>query len=391
MSNHDEGSAKERDKRAQQAAYLRARHNFSQDEIGRLLGGVSQSHVSRLLTHATDRGWLVTELHFNERNISAEALREIQHLMEPRRLVARFEEIRMRTGRMTPNIRVFDSGSESPTSGAFEIRCRRFGRSAAGRLEELLRQSSAVGLTWGRTVSSLIDGLAATNRSHRPDKPIIFAPVSAELITLAAPDYSSSLLAARLNGLFNNGQGETLRLGGVPAYIPRRYDAAKAQAIREYLLDAASYRRIFAGDAPLINRIDTVITSVGSADRPLGGAMEEVLSAADISAAELKSLIVGDVGGILIPKPGIAAEKTRQVNELNAMWTGITKEHLSRLAMRAAGVGGAGVVVAAIGRERAAIIAEMIRLEMINELIVDWDLVNALEGVISLTAGTLGV
>ncbi len=67
-------------------------------------------------------------------------------------------------------------------------------------------------------------------------------------------------------------------------------------------------------------------------------------------------------------------------DELNAMWTGITKEHLSRIAIRSAGVGGAGVVVAAMGRERAAIIGEMIRLEMVNELIIDWDLANALEG-----------
>lgn len=369
----------ERDRRAQQAAYLRARHNFSQEEIGKLLGGVSQSHVSRLLGHAAEMGWLVTELRFNDHGVSSEAMREIEHLLEPRRLVSRFDDIRSRTGRMTPNVRVFDSGSESPTVGAFDIRCRRFGRSAAGRLEELLRRSHAVGVTWGRTVSSLIDGLAATNRSYRGDRQVVFAPVSAELITLAAPDYSSTLLAARLNTLFNDGEGEKLRLGGVPAYIPRRYGAAKTQAIREYLLDAASYRRIFAGESPLVDRIDTVITSVGSSGRPLGGAMEEVLSAADVSAAELKSLIAGDVGGILIPRPGASKEDVRQVDELNGMWTGITRERLARIALRSPGIGGAGVVVAAIGRERAGIVAELIQLEMINELIIDWDLANALE------------
>ena len=369
----------ERDRRAQQAAYLRARHNFSQEEIGRLLGGVSQSHVSRLLSHAAEKGWLVTELRFDDRGISGEALREIEHLLEPRRLVGRFEELRSRTGIMVPNVRVFDSGSDSPTAGAFDIRCRRFGRAAAGRVEELLRPSVVVGVTWGRTVSSLVDGMASAPRSHTPHHRIVFAPVSAELITLAAPDYSSSLLAARLNGIFNDGTGEKLRLGGVPAYIPRRYDAAKVQAIREYLMDAASYRRIFAGDDPLVYRLDTVITSVGSAERPLGGAMEEVLSSADIAAEELKSLIAGDVGGILIPKPGLSATDRRQVDEINAMWTGITKDHLSRLALRAGSAGTAGVVVAAIGRERADIVAELIRLEMINELIIDWDLANALE------------
>ncbi len=379
MNNRSESVSGDRDRRAQQAAYLRARHNFSQEEIGRLLGGMSQSHVSRLLAHATEMGWLVTELRFNDSSLSAEALREIHQLLEPRSLVRGFEQLGIRTGQMVPNIRVFDSGSDSPTAGAFDFRCRRFGRSAAGRIEELLKRGSTVGVTWGRTVSALIDGLSAAHRSLQSDETITFAPVSAELIRLAAPDYSSSLLSVRLNALFNGGEGENLRLTGVPAYIPRRYDPAKTQAIREYLLDAASYRRIFAGDAPLVNRIDTVITSVGSAARPLGGAMEEVLQAGDISAAELKELIVGDVGGILIPHPGVSEAGAARVEELNSMWTGITKDHLARLAMRAAATGGAGVVVAAIGRERAPIVAELIRLEMVNELIIDWDLANALE------------
>ena len=380
MTERDESVGKERDRLAQHAAYLRAQHNFSQEEIGKLLGGVSQSHVSRLLAYATELGWLVTELRFDERNISSEAMREIEHLLQPRGLVAYFERVRVETGRVTPNVRVFDSGSESSTAGAFEIRCRRFGRSASGRLEELLRQSSCVGVTWGRTVSSLIDGLAAANRSFRAEQPIAVVPVSAELITLAAPDYSSSLLATRLNAVVNHGHGEKLRLAGVPAYIPRRYDEAKTKAIREYILDTASYRQIFGADRPLINLIDMVVTSVGSGDRPLGGAMEEILSAGDISVGELKRLIIGDVGGVLIPKPSLSEDERQLVDNLNAMWTGITKEHISRLALRSGqSGGGAGVVVAAIGKERAEIIAEMVRLEMVNELIIDWGLANALE------------
>lgn len=370
----------DRDKRAQQAAYLRAVHNFSQEEIGKLLGGVSQSHVSRLLSRAIEMGWLVTELRFDDRDLSAEALREIQHLLEPQRLVAEFARIAQQTHRMTPSVRVFDSGSDSATQGAFEIRCRRFGRSAAGRLEELLKGSRIVGLTWGRTVSALIDGLSATSNRHTsPDNRIIFAPVSAELITLAAPAYSSSLLAGRLNTIFNDGEGEKLGLGGVPAYIPRRYEPAKIQAIREYLGDASSYRRIFSGEAPLVDRADTVLTSVGTAERPLGGAMNEILAAADISVGELKGLIAGDVGGILIPRRGASAQEIDLVEQINSMWTGITREQLTNVAKRSARSGGSGVIVAAVGRERAPIIAELIRLEMINELIVDWDLAKALE------------
>ena len=58
-----------RDVQALQAAYLRARHGLSQDEIRQHLGNVSQSHVSRLLAHATDRGWLEVELRFNDKDL----------------------------------------------------------------------------------------------------------------------------------------------------------------------------------------------------------------------------------------------------------------------------------------------------------------------------------
>lgn len=370
----------DRDRRAQQAAYLRAQHNYSQEEIGRILGGVSQSHVSRLLAHAAEAGWLVTEMRFDDSSISPEVMRELRELLEPRKLVAILERIRETTGRVVPNVRVFDSGSDSPTAGAVELRLRRFGRRAAGRLEELLRRSSAVAVTWGRTVASLIDGLAAQNRTFHAERPPLFVPVTAELVTLAAPDYSSSLLVARLDALVNGGRGERLRMVGVPAFIPKRYDAAKTRAIREYILDTASYRRIFAGEAPLVNMLDMIVTSAGAATRPLGGALDEILSAGEISATDLTRLIIGDVGGVLIPKPALSPGDDRLVEELNAMWTGITKGHLSRLALRASDrTGAAGVVVAAIGRERAEIVAGLIDLEMVNELIVDWDLAEALE------------
>ncbi len=369
----------DRDRLSRQAAYLRARHSFTQEEIGRTLGGISQSHVSRLLNHAIEKGWLFTELRFAEESLTLDERRDLQALLEPRRLVGRLEEICARRGGRVPSVRVFDSGSDAPTSGAFEIRCRRFGRSAAGRIDELLRRSRIVGVTWGRTVSSLIDGLTASNRQFNLDVPLTFVPVSAELITLAAPTYSSSQLADRLIDTVNRGMGERLGLGGVPAFIPRRYSAAKAQAVREYLLDAESYRRIFSGETPFVTRIDTLITSVGSAERPLGGAMGEVLSAAGISAADLRSIIAGDIGGVLIARPDATEDEDRIVDDINEMWTGITRTQVLGVADRAEGGDGPGVVVAAIGRERTGIVAELIRRSMINELLIDWDLARSLE------------
>jgi DNA-binding transcriptional regulator LsrR (DeoR family) len=372
-----------RDQQALQAAYLRARHGLSQDEIRLHLGNVSQSHVSRLLAHATDRGWLVTELRFNDADLSPDVLRELQQLLEPRGLVEGLRKLGLSTGGLTPEVRVFDSGSDSPTSGAFDLRARRIGRSAAGRLTELLYRSTKVGVTWGKTVGAVVDGLEHAGRSLRKDRPVLFVPVTAELVTLASPDYSSTLLADRLNNSIGHGGGERLLLGGVPAFIPRRYDPAKTQAIREYIHDAASYRRIFVGKDALIDQIDMIITSVGSAERPFGGALSEVLSAADVSAERLRSLIAGDVGGVLIPKSGLSPGDAALLSEINMMWTGITMDHLLRLAAKATQNATPGVVVIAIGRERAGVVREMISQQLINQLIIDWDLAKTLEPLIA--------
>ena len=46
--------------------------------------------------------------------------------------------------------------------------------------------------------------------------------------------------------------------------------------------------------------------------------------------------VAGDVGGVLIPKSGLSARDTALLAEINAMWTGITMDHLSWLARNAA-------------------------------------------------------
>ena len=62
----------------------------------------------------------------------------------------------------------------------------------------------------------------------------------------------------------------------------------------------------------------------------------------------------------------------RRVEKLNAMWTGIRIEHVKTIAQRAADdPSRAGVIVAALRAERGAAIFELIRRELVNELILD--------------------
>lgn len=369
-----------RDTQAQKAAYLKAQHSMSQEEIGGVLGGISQAHVSRLLSRAEDLGCLVTKLSFVEQGISEETLQEIYQLLEPPALTEAISKIGQQSSRCVPRARVFDSGTSSPTAEAAEIRRKRFGRSAAGRLAELIQQSEVIGVAWGRTVSNIIDGLVGKHLVSREQHPIQFVPTCAELLGLAMPEYSSTRLADRLIDLVNNGKGDRLSLSGVPAYIPRRYKKEQAAAVRQYVYDISSYQRIFRGKIPLAAKIDTLITSIGSPAFAVGGSITELLSAAGIKAEKLQSLIIGDMGGVLIRKPSLDRSERRLINELNMMWTGLHYEHLENIARESEqNQRKSGNIVVAIGREKAPALIEIIRLGLVNELLIDQDLAMALE------------
>ena len=370
----------DRDFQAQKAAYLRAQHQLSQAEIASILGRISQSHVSRLLTRAEEMGCLVTELHFVEDDIPEEALVQIHRLLVPRKLEAALQHFGALHNVEPPSVRVFDSVTESTTPQAMVLRRKRLARAAAGSIEELLRDSRHLGVTWGHTVSEITIRLSSLMKQTRPRRTIKVVPVCAELIGLAAPEFSSSRLAGRLNDTLNSQQGESLSLTGLPAYIPRRYKASKVRVLHEYISDIGSYQKIFAQPRPLIGQLDTLLTSVGSSEVPVGGNISELVDAGGIDASILKSLVIGDVGGILIAQPNLAPHERKLVLALNAMWTGIQFDHLRSIAARARDAKiGSGVIIAAIGRDKVSIILECIRLGLVNQLLIDQDLATMLE------------
>jgi DNA-binding transcriptional regulator LsrR (DeoR family) len=98
-----------------------------------------------------------------------------------------------------------------------------------------------------------------------------------------------------------------------------------------------------------------------------------------LTQSSLQKLVVGDLGGILFPRPDLDARGREEVARLNAMWTGAKLRHVERIARDAARSTRPGVIVVAMGAEdRAAILAEVIRYGLVNELIIDRSLSEAL-------------
>jgi DNA-binding transcriptional regulator LsrR (DeoR family) len=359
------------DERAQCAAYMRATHNMSQTEIGHMLGGLSQPQVSRLLAHAEKKNYLVIEQRFASELFSDAWIRQMDELLAPSGLTADLNKFCLRQDIHAPRIRVFESGPGN-TEGALAQRRARFGRTAAGRLIELIENSNIVGVAWGRTIKALTDGIAASRQPLNMTRQIIFAAVCAELVSKGQHGYSASRLAEYLDETFNKAPSESPQLTGFPAYIPRRYDEEMRTSIWRYIGDTPGYDRVFSGTDALIHQMDMLISSVGSAHTPVFGSFDELILAGGLEAGDLTKLVVGDLGGILIAKSGLSRAEELLIEELNRLWTGIKIEHVHAIAERAfADPGLAGVVVVAIRAERGDTVFELICRGLVNELIID--------------------
>ncbi|MFA3917033.1 hypothetical protein [Ruegeria hyattellae] len=359
------------EERAQCAAYMRATHNMSQTEIGKILGGLSQPHVSRLLKHAERQNYLVIEQRFVKEDFSDEWIRQMDEFLAPSGLTADLGRFCRREGIGTPRLGVFESGPGN-TEVALAQRRTRFGRTASGRLIELIEKSSVVGVAWGRTIKSLAEGIAASRQPISKTRRIEFAAVCAELVSLAQHGYSASRLAGSFDELFNEVPTENPQLTGFPAYVPRHYDENMRRSIWHFISDTPGYHRVFSGPDALIGKMDMLISSVGSSNTPVLGSFEELVQAGGMRADDLRQLIIGDLGGILIPKTGLSKTRKALIDDLNGLWTGIKAEHVQTIADRAfSDPSQSGVVVVAIQKERGDTVFELICRGLVNELIID--------------------
>jgi DNA-binding transcriptional regulator LsrR (DeoR family) len=373
-----------KDLEAQQAAYLYAVHGMTQGEIGRLLGSLSQSRVSRLLKRAEDRGWLLRTYRFVAEKVSPDRVAQLKRFVEPSSLVECLAAVESRTGVRVRDVHVVDSGSSTQAKRSLAARLGRFGRAAADPLSQLLRGSAVCAVTWGRTVSHCVDSISPAHWPRPSSHTIRFVPVCGEPLDRASDRDTSSHLARRLHDIVGSTSPVPPSLTGVPALIPRSFRGPDARGIRKFVQQAASYKEVFGRSAPLINQVDSLLTAVGPSSGPMGFIHGELLKAGStpkkkLTTAALAQLVAGDIGGVLLPRPGLDARGRAEVDALNGMWTGATLSHLERIAAQAGRSTRPGVIVVAMGGDdRAEILAEAIRHGLVNELIIDRTLAEAL-------------
>jgi DNA-binding transcriptional regulator LsrR (DeoR family) len=392
------------------AAYLKA-HGQRQTVIARRLR-VSPPEIVRLLKQAKAQGLLEETITFKlPSGASRQLRRELDGLLRHEHLGEALASLS--AAPTLRSLRVVDSGGEEQTEAAIDARQIVFGRNAAPFVLEQLRQAPrVVAISWGSTCSRLVDALVSRGpRAGASRSPRAIIPVSGEPMRYAHNAYTSSTLARRLDQAINGeprrsrsaarppvSTREQYALTGVPAFIPRdpsRFlpaDQVRASKIdpeavhgllRSFMENfiarsSKTYERIFTEPDGLMWKADALVTSVGTAEKPMGFCNDDLLEFGDLDRAELRRLVVGDVGGVLLARPGLSDKDALRVHALADMWTGITMRQLQHLVRRSATEGTPGVVVLAMGASRNEVVREILRRNLCNQLVIDLDLANQL-------------
>jgi hypothetical protein len=376
--------AREKDLYTLAAAFLSSRGD-RQTQIADKLQ-INQSEVSRLLQLARDNHWLKDAHPVFTPTREAEALWEAARakfakFLSPDVLL---QQLRALEAKGKPRLRAVTVVRGNPGN---------FHPSVTEAIKGVLERGSVVGVTWGRTMRSLVDLLKGTIREPiRTASPIRFVPLCGEpLKDRHDPlNYSSSLLAAELSDLVNGRtQPPPPSLAGVPAIIPRGFKPAEVKVIRRFIAQVAGHGSVFgeessAGRRPgLVGQVDTMLTSLGVAVKEHRGIfLQERVDLGDFTEEELAGIVVGDVGGVIIPVKDPGAGLRERLHEMGERWTGLKETHLEACAKAAVRTGKPGVVVLSRGDpcpgERARVVRRLIEMGLVTELIVDEDLAAAM-------------
>lgn len=339
---------------------------------------------------ARRNGWLITR--FAEERFAPELLKQIKmtaHLFSYNGGEYSYEvlqrELQRHSKDVLANLRVYLSDEDV----GWDVRLEDFGYRAAGYLWELLttRGAAAVGVTWGHTLASVVGGIEGhvnqVKKHRRTHGSVEVIPTTGEpLGTSGYPERSSTSLSERLSAVLNSERKPVLSLRGVPPVIPQEFKSKKGE--RKILLDfiqhLRSYKEIFVegsnGKRPWVERVDTIVTSVGSFHSWLEF-NNELVTIGGVSREDLQQSCLGDVGGVLIPNPR-PEFNADEFNEIASLWTGIQRKDFQRIAGQAKDLGRPGVIVVAAGENKKAIVFELVKQKLVNELIVDQSLAAAL-------------
>jgi DNA-binding transcriptional regulator LsrR (DeoR family) len=370
-------------------AYLHYK-GATEKSIAKLIGR-STTTINNRLSEAREKGLLVEKRDFCQSKMShPDRFDELQLLDYTVLLRARLRE-RSLGKKESPRfheLTVLDSGGTGISEKAIKERLNRFGQRVGPLVKRMLiGRSDIVGVSWGTTLAAIVKELQP-EPGYRPP-PIRFVPTCGEPLEVRHRENSSSFLAGEFDRFINGTTKDSLSLSGVPAVIPLQFhnDKQHAAVIRCFFEEATAYGEIFGKHSgtegeherkkPVIDTIDTILTSVGFADRSWSMCGRELCETGGISKSLFTNLVIGDLAGVLIPKDKEIA-KNPEFKKIERLWTGIQRGHLETIAKNTRTHDAPGVVVIAIGKNKAAPLLAAIEEGLVNAAFCDEDLAREL-------------
>lgn len=374
-------------------AYL-AGQGKTQADIARTLQ-LSQAAVSRILSNSPYLDKQV-RYRFRQDGLSDQDMEAVLKRALVKQLAPRLDKLASENGHPRgPVLGVISTGENNGRSAQEGTQTfTAFTRQAAPHVRALLMRDAVrtCGVAWGYMLWDLTVALRALG-APRPWRryPIQFIPLTGDPLQHREdypPNLTSSNIAAELAEIANPEDAKRAPwLGIVPAFVPWKFQGAEIDVIEELVRMASDYEEIFrSGEGPaLADNLDVILTSVGPADKPLGFGLGRLLrSIGDEKLDALKEQIHGDIGGVLLPKKEAPSEL---VEEIRKRWKGMEIRHLQKCAQEGfkkddAASGRPGVVVLAMGRDRAEVILHAVERGLVNHLLIDTQLETALHELI---------
>jgi DNA-binding transcriptional regulator LsrR (DeoR family) len=159
--------------------------------------------------------------------------------------------------------------------------------------------------------------------------------------------------------------------------ISMKTDDDFAEKMKEYLpLSNANYRRIFEGQngrPPEIGHLDVILTSLGNLEQEnklWKEALRESGSEGDREVVERLLKKLHDIGGVLIVDNELDEEEKDKLRQLESRWLGIKRTHYYQCAQKAK----PGVIVVALGDNKAETTLRAVKRGLVNILVIDEDL-----------------
>ncbi|MFO1500945.1 MAG: hypothetical protein U1G07_21575 [Verrucomicrobiota bacterium] len=354
---------------------------FAPKEIGTLLG-LSKHQVFSLATYAAAIGLLQGPYFSQEAYFrlwpNPQNRISLENLNIGLKLLKGLTDGQKKAGMQTlKQVKVIPSISDDTTSEGWGFRLCDFGRQALQEFYAVLSEARIIDIGWGGTVGAIV---SAAEREGFPDKTFPLLTLLAtcgELFDYLDFSNASSSLVERILVLIKKKQpAYTLR--GVPALLD-------IPGLRDfYLRKHPGYRAIF-GPGGLASKAEAAIVSVGTFEQKGVHAFKRALVAEwGATEAQLQRICWGDLGGVLVPRDIADQDGKKEMARISSLWTGVPLEYYHELAKRAAKPATKkthaipGVVVFAIGKNKAEILHEIINLGLVNRIVIDLDLAKAL-------------